>query len=280
MAQRACIVVGFDGSSNSVAALNCALVEASLRDEGLVLCHVRERSRPNGGRTWTNAAARQLLAHGAEHAHRRLPSVDVTPRLLTGSPARQLLRAATDARMLVVGARGTSTSYDLRLGPVSDHVARHARRAVLVVPGLGNRAATAHRRVVVVGVDGSSSSGAAVRFAFEEALRRGAAVRAIHVFDPCTSPAADLSRKDGRRLRLAAAVMTRELLAKHAARHPGVPMCAEVLPGTPAMTLAAAARGSELLVLGTRKERSAASLTSGVTRSAVLHNATCPVVII
>ena len=126
----------------------------------------------------------------------RLPNVDVTPRLLIGSPARQLLRVATDARMIVVGARGASKSHELRMGPVSDHVVRHARRAVLVVPGLGNRTGTAHRRVVVVGVDGSSSSGTAIRFAFEEALRRGGAVRAVHVFDPST--AADLSRRDPR----------------------------------------------------------------------------------
>jgi nucleotide-binding universal stress UspA family protein len=147
MAQRTRIVVGFGGSSNSVAALNCALVEASLRDAVLALCHLRERSRPNGDRTWTNAAARQLLAHGTEHAHRRLPHVQVTPRLLIGSPARELLRVATDARMLVVGARGTSMSHKLRLGPVSDHVARHARRAVFVVPDLNVADAFEHIRV-------------------------------------------------------------------------------------------------------------------------------------
>ena len=54
-------------------------------------------------------------------------------------------------------------------------------------PASSNRTGTAHRRMVMVGVDGSSSSGTAIRFAFEEALRRGGAVRAVHVFDPSTA---------------------------------------------------------------------------------------------
>lgn len=276
MPQRVSIVVGFDGSSNSVAALNCALVEASLRNARLVLCHVREPSL-DGRRTKIGAAARQLLEHGAEHAHRRLPRIELTAKLLTGNPARQLLHLAADARLLVVGARGSHGSQGMRLGPVSDHVTRHARRAVLVVPDPGSRAGTAHRRVVVVGVNGAPGSDAALRFAFDEAARRRAAVRAVHVFDPCVSQAGGVSQT---RLRLASAVVTRELLARHAARHPGIQVCTEVLTGAPGVTLAGAARGAELLVMGTHRDRGTAMLTSGVTRSAVLHNATCPVVIV
>lgn len=272
------IVVGLDGSANSVAALNCALVEASLRDARLVLCHVREPSRAGGARPRSGAAARQLLRHGSEHARRRLPRVEVTSTVLTGNPARQLLRLAAGARMLVVGACGSDGSHGVRLGPVSDHVARHARRAVIVVPDLGRRAPAAHRRAVVVGVDATPDSDAAVRFAVEEAARRGADVRAVHVFDP--AEAAGLPEQRLRRLRLAAADVVRDRLARHAERHPEVRLCAEVLSGSPGVTLAGAARGSELLVLGAHRHRGAEPLTSGVTRSAVLHNAACPVVIV
>jgi hypothetical protein len=47
---------------------------------------------------------------------------------------RQLLTTATDALFLVVGARGTDGFRGLRLGPVSDQVARHAPCPVVVVP--------------------------------------------------------------------------------------------------------------------------------------------------
>ncbi len=279
MTPRASIVVGFDGSPNSVAALNCALVEANLRNARIMLCHVREPTRHLADRART-VAARQLLARGTEHAHRRLPSIDVTAKLLTGNPAQQLLRVATDARLLVVGARGSDGSRDLRLGPVSFHIARHSYRPVVVVPDVGKHTAAIRRRVVV-GVDTSTTSEAAVLFAFEEALRRGAAVRAVHVFDPSASRTdGDVSQPRLRRLRLVAAAATRDLLARYAARYPGVRACAEVVSGSPGVALAAAARDSELLIVGTRRDRETRPLTSGVTGSAVLHNATCPIAIV
>ena len=279
MSGRAFIVVGWDGSPNSVAALDCALVEAGVRDARLVLCHVRERST-RGGDHARAGAARQLLARGAERAHRRVPGIDVTRRLLTGSPARQLLRVADGARLLVVGARGTSTSHELRLGPVSDHITRHRHRAVLVVPDAGSRAGVARHRTVVVGVDGSGDSAAALRFAFEEAVRRRTAVRVIHVVDPSTSPAGHVPHRQPRRRRITAADTMRELLVEYAARWPSVRVCAEVRSGVPGVALAAAADGAELLVLGTHKHHDTDPLTCGVTRCAVLHNATCPVAII
>ncbi|MFD1151548.1 universal stress protein, partial [Saccharothrix hoggarensis] len=121
------IVVGFDGSPNSVVALDWALGEAGLRDARVVLCHVHEA----GG----EEAAWDVLGLGVEHAGRREPRVAVTGALVAGNPARHLVRSAADALLLVVGARGSGGYHGLRLGSVSDQVARHARRAFAVVLG-------------------------------------------------------------------------------------------------------------------------------------------------
>lgn len=58
----------------------------------------------------------------------------VTVEAVSGTPARELLRAAADADMVVLGARGSGGFARLAMGSVSDQVARHARCPVVIVP--------------------------------------------------------------------------------------------------------------------------------------------------
>jgi nucleotide-binding universal stress UspA family protein len=105
-------------------------------------------------------------------------------------------------------------------------------------------------------------------------------VRAIHVIDESAPTTAnEPSRRRSRRHNLVADTV-REQVSAHIALNPGVHVCTEVLTGTPGIRLTAAASGSELLILGTDDRRDRTSLTSGITRSAILHNATCPVLLV
>jgi len=61
------------------------------------------------------------------------PSVAV--RSLSGSPAEELIKAAEDADILVVGARGEGGFGHLRLGSVSNQVVHHSHVPVVVIPG-------------------------------------------------------------------------------------------------------------------------------------------------
>ena len=61
----------------------------------------------------------------------------VTVRSVSGSPAEELVKAAQDADMLVVGARGEGGFGHLRLGSVSNQVVHHAAVPVVVIPGTG-----------------------------------------------------------------------------------------------------------------------------------------------
>lgn len=277
------IVAGFDGSPDSALALEWALAEAHLRGARIDLCHVRKGPRTEAGDD--HAGARDLggdvLTRGLEHADHWTPPVPVAARLLAGNPVQQLLAIATEALFLVVGARGTGGFRGLRLGSVSDQVARHARCPVVVVPDPGEHRDGTRDRKVVVGVDGSAGSDAALAFAFDEAARRQAELCAIHVFDPsAVQIMANLPQADVRRLHLEASNTLSNLLATHTSQHPCVHACAEVLSGSPAATLTAAASNAELLVLGSRGHGGFVTLVLGSTSHSVLHHASCPVVVV
>jgi nucleotide-binding universal stress UspA family protein len=59
----------------------------------------------------------------------------VTVRAVTGRPGEELLSAATDADMIVVGARGGGGFKRLLLGSVSTQLTHHAHCPVVVIPG-------------------------------------------------------------------------------------------------------------------------------------------------
>jgi hypothetical protein len=53
-------------------------------------------------------------------------------------PAEQLLNAAKDSDMLVIGSRGAGGFKDLLLGSVSTHITHHAHCPVIVIHSLGH----------------------------------------------------------------------------------------------------------------------------------------------
>lgn len=139
---------------------------------------------------------------------------------------------------------------------------------------------------VVVGVDGSTWSRAALRFALEDAARRGQGVQVVSVLLPpefwpeaygVAGPPTVAAKKDD--LRAAARRMVDEVVAKH----PGlaaVPVELHELVGRPAQVLIDRARGADVLVIGHRGRGGFASaLLGSVGLQCVLH-AECPVVVV
>jgi nucleotide-binding universal stress UspA family protein len=282
MAEHMPIVVGFDGSPCSIQAVNWALTEAASRSGQLVLCHVgKPRQALGDGEDAAAVSAERTLARSARCARTRARGIDVVPMLLFGNPARQLVDAASRAALLVVGRRGNDGFRELRLGSVSAQVARHARCTVVVVPDASAHTDSGRRRHVVVGVDGSAGSSLALSFAFEQAARRGAELRAVYVFDATTiQTMANLPRAETRHLHVTAANTLHDLLCRHARDNPDVIVSSAVMSGAPATTLISAAADAELLVLGARGHGDLATLMLGSTCHTVLHNATCPVAVV
>jgi nucleotide-binding universal stress UspA family protein len=140
---------------------------------------------------------------------------------------------------------------------------------------------------VVVGVDGSELSAAAMRWAVEEARLRGATLVAVHAWtfvppaavgEPGVIPVAAVTLMDDLEIGRAAA----EALLDDAVS--GVPADVEVEKlvgeGSPGEVLVEAGAGAELVVVGTRGRGALKSALLGSVSSHVIGHAPCPVVVI
>lgn len=136
---------------------------------------------------------------------------------------------------------------------------------------------------IVVGVDGSDSSVAALRWAVEEARLRDAALEVVHAWEypgvadvaaiaAYTISPAELER--GAREVLDAAI------AAVGPMPTGVVVTPVVVHGSVASALVDASKGAEMLVVGTRGRGGFAGLLLGSVSQQCVHHARCPVVVI
>lgn len=139
------IVVGIDGSDRSRQALEWAVSEAAVRHAPLTVLTV---SQALAGGHWGVPGypgdldrAKQAQEVAQVETESTIANADegcrpasVTVRAVVGVPADELLHAAADADMIVVGSRGAGGFRRLLMGSVSTHVTQHAHRLVVVIP--------------------------------------------------------------------------------------------------------------------------------------------------
>ena len=134
-------------------------------------------------------------------------------------------------------------------------------------------------RRVVVGVDFSAESAAALRWACREAGLRGAEVHAVHAREaPCHSVASYAAvppqdRPEG----VSVDVMWRSVMPDAV---PGVEVRTEVVEGLAARVLLDRCEGADMLVLGTVSDVPGAMRSAGPVIRACLRRAPCAVVVI
>ncbi len=130
---------------------------------------------------------------------------------------------------------------------------------------------------VVVGVDGSPHSEAALRWALAEAEQRGGEVTAVFAWQvPFTSFPGLYDRE-------ALEKASREFLVEQVsavAPKPAVPLLPLVAEGDPAEALLAASKDADLLVLGTRGRSRLAGLLLGSVSQLCAAAAQCPVLLV
>ena len=132
---------------------------------------------------------------------------------------------------------------------------------------------------VVVGVDGSPASRAALETAFAEADRHGLSVHAVVAWE--SVPLDDLPPlADEAGLRRAAENRLDQMMIPMREDHSGVEARGEVLTGTPREVLMDAAEGARLLVVGSRGLGGFRGLLLGSVSQALVQHAPCPVVVV
>jgi nucleotide-binding universal stress UspA family protein len=167
------MTVGIDGSSASWAALHWAAEHAERTGRRLTIVHVQT---PAGAveNPAVEVFDRDLLDEAADSVVRTYPQLGVTTRLLSGDPADRLVRLSASSDVLAIG-RGPHGLPALFRGSTADAVLRHAQCPVAVLPGESRVASD----TIVVGAFGDDAGRAALRFAFEEAFRRGSDLLAV-----------------------------------------------------------------------------------------------------
>jgi nucleotide-binding universal stress UspA family protein len=178
------MLVGVDGSPAAGAALTWAARFAARVDAEVVVANVFEPEQaeiaPDAYERLLRDAERRL----GEDSTAALAGTGVRHHCLqlTGAPGR-LLTAAEDegADLLVVGTRGSGSHAGLHLGSLAHHLAHHTRSPLAIVPIEGS-GASAER--IVVAVDGSPGSAAAVRWCADVAVSFGSEVTAVCAFNP------------------------------------------------------------------------------------------------
>ena len=118
------ILVGVDGTDNSVGAVDYAFEEASRRGVGLVALHSWSdtNSLELGIVDWDAIAADEeaLLAERLAGYGERYPDVEVRRIVVADRPVRSMLDASVDAQQVVVGSHGRGGFAGMLLGSTSN----------------------------------------------------------------------------------------------------------------------------------------------------------------
>jgi nucleotide-binding universal stress UspA family protein len=273
------VVVGIDGSPTSRAALRWATREAELLDAPLTLCHTHPVTGLAGTRRVTVGLGEDVLEHAVATASQHLDEARIAAILGYGDPARVLAQVSRGARMLAIGTHGYFAHGASLFEPLSLRIIAGAACPVVVHPMLaGQNGPFADH--VVVGVDGSPASRAALGFAYSHAATHDRPLAAVHIAaeddvwtaNPLLEP------------RLIAEPEAEMMLAAeteaYAAMFQGVLTKKAVYTGRAVPGLLRAIAGAELLVIGDRGRGGARRSLLGSVAQHMVGNATCPVAVI
>jgi nucleotide-binding universal stress UspA family protein len=274
------IVVGVDGSGASRAALSWGHRQAART--GVVLQPtIAYYSFPMPIQEVDfRGMAQNLAAEEIREVIKDPGDVSLVPAVIRGYPARVLIEASRGADLLVVGNRGGGGIAGALLGSVSLYCVQHARCPVAILREETDMAGGEPR--IVVGVDGSPSSKAALSWAIQQAAVTGMAVEAFIAWRIPTyygyslaPDEVDLSDIAGLAARTIGDAV--DQLGGAAAQ---VKITTAVVRGDPAQVLLDAAAGADLLVVGNRGHGVLAEALLGSVSQHCAHHASCPVVIV
>jgi len=271
------ILVGVSGAATSYPAIAWATEFASPSHTPVELVHVVDI-------TWGLPApdfiaeallrAEDELRGEVEKATAAHPTVPITSYTACGSPVSELVARGEDADLIVVGAH--PKRHRGRAGSKPVRIAGLAACSVVVVPSDLRSTASG----VVVGVDGSEDSAAAVTFGAAMADRYGETLTVVHAWDdpepwgmvePMLVPTepADEDR-----------IVLAEAIGGLATMYPDLQIRSEVISSPAVTALYSASIGARLVVVGSRGRHGVAKALLGSVSEELVAVLPCPVAVI
>lgn len=283
------IVVGLDGSPESLAAAAWAAREAQRRGLPLRLVHawiwqphdVPVAEDLDTQKSW----ALRTLREAQEDLAARYPDLPIDTRQVSDLATPVLLDQAEGAEMLVLGSRGHGAIAGFLLGSVGQQVLARAKSPVVMVRANERSAAEPDGAEVVVALqDLGELAKPLLEFAFAAAAARGATLRAVHAWQlppvfGYNAAALHISDEDGGQKARAARDLD-ELLEPWREKYPQVPVVQKLDLASASGVVLQAAVGAGLVVVGRKVHPPALGMRIGSVTHAVLHHAAAPVAVV
>lgn len=279
------IVVGVDGSDDGLRAVEYAVRVGKSSGRTVRLVHAVDDAVLAGawgviydptmlqesGRKAVEEARERALELGFDAEH-------VKAEVFMGNPGAVLTRLSESASMVVVGRRAISGLERLFVGSTSAGIAVTAHCPVVMVSAASNPGPTGERKLIGVGLDDSPRVEQALDWAFREARRRGAAVEAVHAWQP---PRGLFSgdQREGEDARVAAVekIIT-DMMKRVADNYPDVSHSLDIVEGHAVDELTRRSEKYSLLVLGVNPHLP--GLAPGARIRALMAHAHCPLALL
>lgn len=290
------VIVGIDGSNQSMAALGWAADEASRR--GTMLTLVTAYSIPVFAASSMDAGYIAMddgaIRAGAEAVLKdALDSLEgytgpVQSVVETGDAAGVLVELSKNAEVLAVGSRGRGGFIGRLLGSVSSALPAHAKCPTVVVPieyakHITERTDPEGKELgpVVVGVDGSNQGRLAALRAAESAVQRGTNLIVVSALPPLGGAVAWLPTMVDEE------AISKDLQEKLDAGKnwlksyfPELEISSKLVDGAPVDVLIEETKQAQLTVVGTRGRGGFTGMLLGSTSQGVLSYAQGPVMVV
>ncbi|MGM7666850.1 universal stress protein [Microbacterium sp. A93] len=283
------IVVGVDGSEQSVSAAKWAVREAELR--GLPLTLVTAYTMPVFAASALEAGYGvpddTLIRDGAMQVLQGVVNqlgtlkVPLVHRVEMGDAAGVLVDYSAEANLLVAGTRGRGGFFGRLLGSVASALPAHSKCPVAIIPKGEHASRAAAGAPVIVGVDGSEQGRVAALDAALEADIRQAPLRVVIAMPPISGAVAWLpatvdeqSMVEEMREKLEAGVQWLR------SEFPSLEITADIVDGVPVDVMVNESRTARLTVVGTRGHGGFTGALLGSTSQGVITHAHGPVLVV
>ncbi|MFD5430344.1 universal stress protein [Streptomyces sp. NPDC127084] len=283
------LVVGVDGSADSLRAVDWAADEAATHNIPLRIIHASRGERY----TIANTAAsihpgtiqmesHHVMDHATKRAFLRHRSLRISSVILNEFPIAALFRASQDAYGVVIGSRGWGSEARPRpLGTVAMTVAASAMSPVVVVREIGREPGKRFHRVAA-GIGPAQGTEAVLEFAVRDAALRMADLEVVYGSYPY--PTDCLPESHARHISACDPNEAEPILERVLRERAPFDDCPRVqrrfVRANPTDAILQASSAADTLVLGACRRDSHVGMQLGRVSDAALRNSSCPVILV